>query len=185
MYRKSMLELPQECADNIVFLDGTNRDLLRDYIVALRLRGWTLESIAVPLGKTRERVRQLEMEAIGRDSVTIALNAGLDLPYPPLKPVVVREPRVEPNRDAIERMKELQPLVQLVRSSSPRYREEAEEYTRLLDQEHGRGVSLYRLAKELGVTHGALRFRLIRYGYKTSTSNAKVYKPIAEKHRTR
>ena len=184
MYRKNLLELPQECADNIVFLDGTNRDLLRDYIVALRLRGWTLESIAVPLGKTRERVRQLEMEGVGRDSLNIVMNAGLDLPYPPLKPVVERAPRIDPDGDALARMKELQPLVQLVRSSSPRYRVEAEEYTRLIDQENKRGVSLYRLAKELGVTHGALRFRLIRYGYKTSTSTAKVYKPIAEKNRS-
>ena len=187
MYKKTLLTLPEECADTLIFLDGTNRDLLRDYIVALRKRGWTLESIAVPLGKSRERIRQLEMEVfIPEDAERRVLNAGLDLTNPPQKPIVMRTVRevVQPNAEVIARLRELQPLAQKVRSSGGRYRAEAEEYTRLLNDENTRGVSLYRLAKELDVTHAALRFRLVRYGYKSSSSTAKVYQPILDKNRT-
>jgi hypothetical protein len=72
-----------------------------------------------------------------------------------------------------------------VRSNGTKYRKEAEEYTRLLNQAHvEEGVTLYRLAKRLGVTHGALRFRLVRYGYKTPVNaTSKVYTPILEKNR--
>jgi hypothetical protein len=185
MYRKTMLELPEEVSDNLIVLDATNRDLLLDYIVALRLRGWTLESISVPLGRTRERIRQMEMKAVDRNSIAIVENAGLELPHPPLLAVREVKERIQPDADTIARLKELQPLAQSVRSSSPKYRAEAEEYTRLINDENVRGVSLYRLAKELNVTHAALRFRLVRYGYKSSSSEAKVYQPIFDKHRTR
>jgi hypothetical protein len=45
-------------------------------------------------------------------------------------------------------------------------------------------VTLYRLAKRLGVTHGALRFRLVRYGYKQAISaESKAYTPILQQNR--
>jgi hypothetical protein len=84
----------------------------------------------------------------------------------------------------IQRMLELQPLVQQVRANRTAHRTEAEEYTRLLNFEHEkRGVSLYRMAQELGVTHGALRFRLVRYGYKETNSTSRVYKKVLDKNR--
>lgn len=186
MYKKILLTLPEECADNLIVLDGTNRDLMRDYIVALRELGWTLESIAVPLGKSRERIRQLEMEVTDpRGAIARVESAGLDLTSPPKKPIVERKTvvRIEPDAEVIARLRELQPMAQAVRSSGTKYRAEAEEYTRLLNDENVRGVSLYRLAKELDVTHAALRFRLVRYGYKSSASTAKVYQPIFDKNR--
>jgi hypothetical protein len=72
-----------------------------------------------------------------------------------------------------------------VRSNGKAYREEAEEYTKLLNYAHTvEGVTLYRLAKRLGVTHGALRFRLVRYGYKKPvTATSKVYNPILKENR--
>ena len=186
MYKKILLTLPEECADNLIVLDGTNRDLMKDYIVALRERGWTLESIAVPLGKSRERIRQLEMEVIDPRGATARVEgAGLDLTSPPRKPIIERTPvvRVEPDAEVIARLRELQPKAQAVRSSGTANRAEAEEYTRLINDENVRGVSLYRLAKELDVTHAALRFRLVRYGYKSSASTAKVYQAILDKNR--
>lgn len=157
----------------------------------LRDKGWTLGAIAEPLGITRERVRQIintvawEEEDILR---TVEESIGVDLPPAPEKPVVVRERkesvRAEPLADNLVRLRELQPLAQQVRSNSPKYRAEAEEYTALIAHEHmERGVSLFRLSKELGVTHGALRFRLVRYGYKEATSEHKVYKPINQENR--
>jgi hypothetical protein len=80
---------------------------------------------------------------------------------------------------------ELQPLAQKVRGSGSAYRKEAEEYTALINHAHMvEGVTLYRLAKRLGVTHGALRFRLVRYGYITpKTGVSGVYKPVAMANR--
>jgi hypothetical protein len=91
---------------------------------------------------------------------------------------------VEPSAETLARLKELQPKAQQVRSTSPRYRQEAEEYTALLNKAHvEEGVSVYRLAKRLGITHSSIRFRLARYGYKPTPtgSDSPVYRPL--KHR--
>lgn len=87
--------------------------------------------------------------------------------------------------ELLARLIELQPFAQSVRSSSLKYRAEAEEYTKLLHEAHvGHGVSIYRLAKLLGVTHSALRFRLIRYGYKSGPDSSNpIYKPIKQRNR--
>jgi hypothetical protein len=111
-----------------------------------------------------------------------------DLPVPQL-PVQLAKPKrefVEPSPETLARLLELQPKAQQVRSNASRFREEAEEYTRLLNYANTvEGVTLYRLAKRLGVTHSALRFRLVRYGYIVinTDSGSKVYAPINPKNR--
>jgi transcriptional regulator with XRE-family HTH domain len=166
-------------------------DVIAAHIVALRNAGWTLESIANPLGMSRERVRQIANTIIDTPGA-LALSAAHDLEDVPTAPLrvtkastrVKRASSPRPLPENLERMLQLQPLVRQVRANSPAYRSEAEEYTRLVNEEHaGRGVTLYRLAKELGVTHGALRFRLVRYGYKSTTSTAKVYQTIIDVNR--
>lgn len=164
----------REAFDNT--LDNEQRDHL---IVNLRHEGWTLESIASASGVTRERVRQIANSYETRPAVSV------EIPSPPLKPVKPKPVYIEPTPKTLERLLELQPLAQLVRSHGSKYREEAEEYTALLNYAHTvEGVTLYRLAKRLGVTHGALRFRLVRYGYKTPVNaTSKVYTPILQKNR--
>lgn len=180
--KKRLVKLPQEVRDT--FLKIRDSELRNSYIKALRNEGWTLASISEATGMTRERVRQ-----IASDTEASATNAeGLTIPRLPLKPV--KEPRVirEPSPERLARLLELQPLAQQVRSNALRFRAEAEEYTNLLWKVHSEeGVTLYRLAKSLGVTHSAIRFRLIRYGYLKSSSEvkSKVYQPIAEKNRAR
>ena len=185
--RKPMV-LPNETID-LLLKFSYDPEVLRAHIFCLREAGWTLESIASPLGMSRERVRQIanqvwEFDGARRES---QVNGLQFVPTPPER--VVRErkesvPRPRPTAENLARLLELQPLVQQVRANSPKYREEAEEYTKLVAHEHNdRGVSLYRLAKELGVTHGALRFRLVRYGYKETTSESRVYKPILDANR--
>jgi hypothetical protein len=77
------------------------------------------------------------------------------------------------------------PKAQQVRGKSKRYRREAEEFTALLNYAHKiEGVSLYRLAKTLGVTHAAIRFRLCRYGYlKPGLGKSGVYSPVSMQNR--
>jgi len=181
------MALPYETID-VLLANAYEPDILRAHVFCLREAGWTLESIASPLGMSRERVRQIANLVYDFDSARRESQAnGLAVPVPPVREKKERKetvPRPQPTADNLARLLELQPLVQQVRANSPRYREEAEEYTKLIAHEHNdRGVSLYRLAKELGVTHGALRFRLVRYGYKETASESRVYKPILESNR--
>lgn len=161
-------------------IDSDTRDAL---IFDLRKVEWTLESIASASGLTRERVRQISMTEPD-ESVR---DKSLVIPSPPLKPERVRPVYIEPAPETLARLLELQPFAQLVRSNGTKYRAEAEEYTALLNHAHVvEGVTLYRLAKRLGVTHGALRFRLVRYGYKTPVNaTSKVYTPILAENRAK
>lgn len=152
------------------------------YARALREAGWTLQSISDASGITRERVRQIVKEPEG---VSNAEFPSWFVPMPPVRETAAPREYVEPDPAKLARLLELKPYAQRVRSNSRRFREEAEEYTNLIAEVHLEDkVTLYRLAKRLGVTHGALRFRLARYGKKAPVSgHSKVYTPILQKNR--
>jgi hypothetical protein len=134
---------------------------------------------------SRERVRQVCQKTPLTEALRVAM-LGYPIPEPPFDEVVINPPHVpiEPTPETLARLLKLQPLAQQVRANSPAYRKESEEYTALLDYAHKvEGVTLYRLAKRLGVTHGAIRFRLVRYGYLETTGTSTVYKKIVEANR--
>jgi predicted transcriptional regulator len=173
-FQKRNIQLPPIMVRRLLSAPVELRD---DLIKGLRRVGWTYVSIADPLGLSRERVRQISSQR-GTGSYEEPL------PLPPYKPVKAKREFVEPSAETLARLKELQPKAQQVRSTSPRYRQEAEDYTALLNKAHvEEGVSVYRLAKRLGITHSSIRFRLARYGYRTppSGSDSPVYRPL--KHR--
>lgn len=189
--QKTQLELPTEVA--LAFVDlGADTERRNGYIAALRGLEWTLQSISEASGLTRERVRQIVK------AQTEAVPGITGLPYPEPPAVEVKEPRqyVEPDPDKLAELLSLQLAAQSVRSNSPKYRTEAERYTALVAEVHlTDGVPLYRLSKRLSedpaaygtASHGALRFRLARYGYKLPSSggNSKVYTPIKTANRVR
>jgi transcriptional regulator with XRE-family HTH domain len=179
--------LPQEVLDTFTNLAArtTSNELERyAYIKALRERGWTLDSIGIAVGVTRERIRQIAAAVPMSEAIRVAAN-GYPIPEPPRVEEKSSPQYVEPSEETLKRLLELQPYAQQVRSYGKAYRKEAEEYTWLVNYAHTvEGVTLYRLAKRLGVTHGALRFRLARYGYKPSTvGQSKAYTPILEENR--
>jgi DNA-binding transcriptional MerR regulator len=177
---KRLSKLPPDVRQS--FLRITDIEQRNAYIKALRGRGWTLASISDATGMTRERVRQINTHA----DLVAPLDETLPIPELPNRPEKIKREFKEPSEQILARLKELQPLAQQVRSSALRYREEAEEYTALLWEAHSKdGVPIYRLAKRLGVTNSAIRFRLIRYGYiKVNVeSDSKVYAPINPKNR--
>jgi hypothetical protein len=180
--RKTGHVLPTEAVEAMqaVSEDLETRNL---YVAALRQAGWTLQSISRAANITRERVRQIAES--GPESAAEALPAGLTVPSPPRKPVRTPKVYVEPDPRKLARLKELQPLAQQNRHNSDEFRQAAEDYTALVWEVHNEdGVTLYRLAIRLGVTHGALRFRLARYGYKLPESGvSKVYTRIDPTHR--
>lgn len=186
-YTKTNHRLPPEVFD--AFASMSSNTLLRNsYIRVLRENGWSLQSIADAVGgMTRERIRQIVNGSYQNSdtSPVLSLTNNFIIPTPPLKPI--KEPKVyaEPAEKTLSRLLELKPLAQQVRSHSPKFRKEAEEYTALINYSHTvEGVSLYRLAKRMGVTHGSLRFRMARYGYLNNhNSKSTCYKPILEKNR--
>ena len=185
-YIKKNQRLPEEIKFHFEE-SKAQKDLIRRDILIKQLvdANWTYEAISNASGLTRERVRQIATNASSALAEEFNVDLGIDIPTPPVKEEKPAPEYVEPHPDTLRRLLELQPYAQQVRSNGKKYREEAEEYTRLLNHAHEvEGVTLYRLAKRLGVTHGALRFRLVRYGYKQPiTAKSKVYQPISKKNR--
>jgi hypothetical protein len=181
-YIKKNQALPEDIKRQFELIsDNTKRDkLIKDLVDA----SWTYEAISNASGLTRERVRQIS-NAVAKLADEFDFDLGIDIPEPPVKPQKAGPTYVEPSPETLKRLLELQPYAQQVRANGKQYRKEAEEYTALLNHAHTvEGVTLYRLAKRLGVTHGALRFRLVRYGYKKPvTATSKVYEPIVRENR--
>lgn len=167
--------LPQETADLLKSLDLVGRNSL---IHALTNKGWTQASIGNALDLSRETIRQ-----VIRGTTAQPLATEIVLPEPPRYPMPTRVEYTMPNPELLARLKELQPFAQQVRSSSKKFRSEAEEYSYLLDQATKQGVTVYRLAKLLGVTPSAIQFRLVRYGYRNSNGESKSYQTIKKENR--
>lgn len=168
--------LPENVVAVLRSLEKDDTLVRNSYIAALRHKGWTLQSIGSAIGLSRERIRQIETK-IGHDLIDQIKMFPEEFPIPSL-PVYTETRTVyeayEPKPETLARLKELKPFAQMVRSHSPKYRAEAEEYAALLWKAHNEEkVTLYHLAKCLGVTHGALRFRLVRYGYMTPAKGGK------------
>lgn len=144
--------------------------------------GWTMASIGEAIGISRERVRQLSNIKRAK-----ALASTVEIPVPPAPWKYEPRPRhwPTPNADRLARALELQPMAQKVRSSSPNFREEAEEYTKLIhEMKVLDGIGSHRLSKMLGITSAAINFRLVRYGYKkVAKSNHKSYTPVIKANR--
>jgi hypothetical protein len=178
-YVKKNQQVPDYIAD---FFKGPIDVSTRDYLIQTMCdKHWTYEAVAAACNITRERVRQISLAGATGGYIDLPF----DIPEPPIKPERAKPVYIEPSAETLSRLLELQPYAQQVRSNGKKYREEAEEYTKLLNYAHTvEGVTLYRLAKRLGVTHGALRFRLVRYGYKKPvTATSKVYTPILSENR--
>lgn len=160
-----------------IFLQNLDRDERDAFIQSLWEAGWTHRAISDASDISHERVRQIILQP------RIAANT-LPVPDAPKKQTKAEIVFIEPSPADLQRLLELQPLAQQVRANSPKFRNEAEEYTKLLAKVHLQdNVTLYRLAKRLGVTHGALRFRLARYGYMQSEGKSKSYKKVLKENR--
>lgn len=183
---RQKLTLPAEPTVALNLIPKKERGIKSAYIYVLHEKGWTLDSIGLALNVCRERVRQLELMANLGDVVDIKLSPG-SYPVPDL-PVKYTLEQVsyfpEPSEKTLARLKQLQPLAALVRSNSPNYRKEAEEFSALLNQViNVEGVPASHIAKLLGVTHGAIMFRLVRYGYASSSGKSRAYQTIHNANR--
>lgn len=174
---KSNLTLPKEVTDILIGLPLTER---KAYASELCKVGWTLQSVATPLNITRESIRLYTLAE--HSGEVLAKIRTFPIVEPPVVEVFVeRVKRVKPDPQVIAQLKELQPKAFMVRGKGKSNREEAELYTRLIYELMESGVSGYRIAKELGVTHSALAFRLVRYGYTTSNGKSRSYRQLTHR----
>ena len=174
---KSDLTLPKEVSDILIGLPLTER---KAYASELRKVGWTLQSLATPLNLSRESIRLYTLAEHSGEVLTKIRNFPLPKPLV-IEVFVERVKRVKPDPQVIAQLKELQPKAFMVRGKGKSNREEAELYTRLIYELMESGVSGYRIAKELGVTHSALAFRLVRYGYTTSNGTSRSYRQLTHR----
>jgi hypothetical protein len=184
--QKQGLTLPAEVVVALHLFPKSQVHLRDAYIYVLRMKGWTLESVGNALDLTRERIRQLESKAKPIDALSILAKPGIypvpDVPTRTVEVDVVEY--VEPSPETLARLLELQPLAALVRSNSPNYRKEAEEFSSLLNQViNVEGVPASHVAKLIGITHGAIQFRLVRYGYSSTSGKSKAYQTIHSANR--
>jgi hypothetical protein len=148
-----------------------------EYSKRLRANGWILESIGKASGVTRECVRLWILTDKPYDSVIVNRLPVPQRPYT-IVPVFKHVPRV-PSDDVIQQLKELYSKARLVRYDKQTHRAEAEQFSALLnDLINEQGYTSYQLSKILGLTHSALLFRLVRYGYNTSEGVSTNYKKV-------
>ena len=183
-YTKTNAKLPQEVYKNFKKI-GDDLELRNAYIKKLRSAFWSLQSIADASGiTTRERVRQI-VEGHYKHLSSSKITVDFYVPELPMK--AVKEPKLptEPSDKTLSKLLELKPIAQKVRSHSPNFRKEAEQYSKLINHAITvEGVSVRHLGKRLGVSPSALRFRMARYGYITNHDGKSVcYQPILRKNR--
>ena len=155
--KKSQLQLPTDTADLLKTLSMTDR---KAYVKRLCLAGWTYQSVADVFKVSRQAIEQyLKKVDVASDYVN-----GLPIPEVPSDPIY-KVQRQEVDSVVLLELKELHAKARLVRGKGKKYRHEAELFTKLAWEQTQQGVSVYSLAKSLGVTHGALLFRFVRYGY--------------------
>ena len=164
------LILPTEVIVSLKDLrDNKHKEMFADYVELLREEGWSLASIADPLGMTRERIRQIANSCKSLELAQAFADArGWDIPRVPyLVPKYSRKTPIplKPSEETIARLMALKPVASSVRWAGSKGRAEAEEYVSIIAGEVKRGVSVYMVAKSLGVTPLAIRSRLSRYGH--------------------
>ena len=181
--------LPEGVAKDLVDLVPFGTKAVDSYAAVLRAQGWTLASIGEPLGISRERIRQrvarVDLEDAEEYVYTMRGLYRKSLEIPEIPERADRQPKeiVLPNDETLARLRELQPLAQQVRYNHTKYRDEAEEYVQLLWKAHTEeGVSVYRLAKLLGVLPCGIESRFVRYGLKETSGSSNSYTPV--KYRT-
>ena len=174
--QKINLLLPTDTAELLKKLSMTDR---KAYVKRLCEAGWTYQSIADVFKVSRQAIEQyLKKVDVVSDDVL-----ALPIPEVPSEPIY-KVKRLEVSDDVLKELRELHAKAKLVRGKSKAYRAEAEQFTKLAWEQTQQGVSVYSLAKSLGITHGALLFRFVRYGYTTTEGNSKVFRPLTHREGT-
>lgn len=171
------LTVPDDFADTLRALHASDPQRLPSVLLAARAEGWTLKALAAPLGMSGEWVR---LQALVGDP-----HANMQgIPPLPCRPVVERPPAkvqkfVDPTVAA--RLLEMYEIAKTVTGGTPvddPKRAVTVEFTTQLQALVDDGVTVYRIAKTLGITHSAIYQRLARHGHRklSATTSLSGYK---------
>jgi hypothetical protein len=158
---------------------------VRVYASCLVRAGWTHRSVSRAAGyypnwSNDNHIAEDYVESSLRDYRLIT-GLGLTVPDVPVKVEPVKRSRVRARSadpDTIRRLKELHAIAKNYRGT-PKNREAAQLFTQMLWRAmQDQGATTYGLAKDLGISHSALQFRLVRYGYKESTGRSGAYRRL-------
>ena len=174
--RKRNLSLPDETVELIKSL---NRQEFISYCRALKAEGWTLQSIADAKGITRERIRQL---VVGYPEVSASID-HLSVPKLPVIEAVKVVKKVREVPDGVAMLlKNLHSKAYWVRGKSSLNRKEAEQLGELIsDLIYNQFYSINQVAKAIGVSHLAIRARLVRYGYAKSDGKTRIFRQLTHR----
>ena len=170
--KKSQLQLPTNTAELLKTLSMADR---KAYVKRLCLAGWTYQSVADVFKVSRQAIEQYLKKAEPNEYAD-----SLPIPEVPSDPIY-QVKRQEVNSVVLLELKELHEKAKLVRGKGKKYRHEAELFTQLAWEQTQQGVSVYSLAKSLDLTHSALLFRFVRYGYTTTESQSKVFRKLTNR----
>jgi hypothetical protein len=174
---KSNHTLPKEVGEALRNLSLAER---KAYATELVNAGWTLQSIGNELGITREAVRLYTLKQ--SDTETLSKVKSLPIPPIPTKEIyTTRIKRVQIDPNVLLQLKELHSKAVMVRGKSPKYRDEAEQFTKLAWEQIQLGITAYALAKAIGISNGALIFRFVRYGYKKTNGQSRVFRQLTHR----
>lgn len=153
--------LPDDFARTLRRMRG-DRDTRLDGVLRLALdEGWTASAIGRAMRITRERVLQRAAAATGPAW-------GVDIPPPPrrIHPPKPTRPQLPPDVAAL--LRQMSGIARTVNGAThaddPR-RKVSVEYAALLAELVAAGWPIKYLSRVVGVTHGAIRFRLGRHGH--------------------
>lgn len=182
--------IPPKSADMLLMLrlltkvtnDAKTRKQLVATVRAFLDAGWTLASVADACHVTRQTVFNWKQES---EALDITKLVAMDVP-----PFVSSSPaKVERKPKAMLSEADVKELLMLhdIAKRNRRGRVGTQSFTAECSQRftdmvwnlhNDKGVSIYAIAKAVGVTVAALQFRLVRYGYKTTTGKSKSYQPM-------
>lgn len=154
--------LPQDTADKLVALKGSNPEDFYALITALRIKGWPLRAIAEPLSVSRTAI--LDWDRKTDDLADLPDAPELPLPEPPEPKIITKKNLI--SDEEISRLKELTELASTVRrytDAKAPSRRAAIELEALLVKYSTAGISKTQLAEYCGVSDSAIKQRLRKY----------------------
>lgn len=171
--RGGLVRVPDDVASELrrLYADTADSDRLNTYMRALHDAGWTLASIGIAIGITRERVRQ--RVALGATDSSVTVPAYVKPGRTPQRKVWASL-----SSDEASRMSELHALATKVRGkhgADHPYRQAGEALTEAIVEAKMRGVRNREIAAAVGVTVSAVTMRLKSRGFLTTAPSMPGY----------
>lgn len=154
--------LPQDTADKLVALKGSNPGEFYALIKALRTEGWPLRAIAEPLSVSRTAVMDWEKKC----PTVSALPEVPELPLAEPKERINSTKKYTLSDEQVSHLKELTELASNVRRYTDKNapsRQAAEELETLLIEYSNQGISRTQLGIYCGVSDSAIKQRLRKH----------------------